>query len=66
MQLEPIGAVVNDVHEAVDSGWNAVVSEVRLRSDMAAGLTGLAARGESPQQDGGGEGPGCVDCGPWA
>ena len=41
MEFQPIGAVVNAVREAVDSGWAAVVSEVRLRPGFARGLLGL-------------------------
>ncbi|MCH7642276.1 MAG: tRNA (N6-threonylcarbamoyladenosine(37)-N6)-methyltransferase TrmO [Chloroflexi bacterium] len=39
--IEPIGRVSSPVTDPVDTGWGDVVSEVRLRPDLAAGLTGL-------------------------
>ncbi len=39
--IEPIGQVRSPVIEPVDDGWGDVVSEVRLRPDLAAGLNGL-------------------------
>ncbi len=41
MEIEPIGVVVNGVHEAVDEGWMDVVSEIRLRTELGPGLAGL-------------------------
>jgi tRNA (adenine37-N6)-methyltransferase len=41
IQLTPIGSVVNGVHDAGDSGWGEVVSELRLRPELAPGLRGL-------------------------
>lgn len=40
--LEPIGIVRSPVAEPVDEGWGEVVSEIRLREDLAPGLAGLA------------------------
>jgi len=40
--LEPIGVVSNSVTEARDESWGSVVSQIRLRPDLADGLTGLA------------------------
>jgi tRNA-Thr(GGU) m(6)t(6)A37 methyltransferase TsaA len=41
MTLEPIGLVVNGVAGARDAGWGEVVSEIRLRPELADGLFGL-------------------------
>jgi tRNA-Thr(GGU) m(6)t(6)A37 methyltransferase TsaA len=41
MELEPIGIVKNGVREARDEDWSSVVSELRLRPELAAGLRGL-------------------------
>lgn len=41
MELEPIGVVRNGIREARDEAWSNVVSEIRLRSELAAGLRGL-------------------------
>ncbi len=41
MQLKPIGVVESPVTEPVDEGWGGVVSVIRLRPDLAAGLRGL-------------------------
>jgi tRNA-Thr(GGU) m(6)t(6)A37 methyltransferase TsaA len=43
MEIEPIGVVKNGVGEATDENWGSVVSEIRLRSDLAQGLRGLEA-----------------------
>lgn len=39
--IEPIGHVHSPVIEPVDDGWGDVVSEVRLRPELADGLNGL-------------------------
>src|SRR5215470_14643639 len=39
--LTPIGTVHNSVHDPVDENWGAVISEIRLRPELAPGLTGL-------------------------
>ena len=41
MDLEPIGFVKNSVREPADAAWGSVVSEIRLRSELAEGLRGL-------------------------
>src|SRR5262245_8943659 len=41
MNLNPIGLVRNAVTEPTDEGWGAVVSEIRLRPELAEGLRGL-------------------------
>lgn len=43
LRLEPIGVVHNSVRAGGDEGWNEVVSELRVRSEWAAGLLGLEA-----------------------
>ena len=43
MEIEPVGVVKNGVTEATDENWASVVSEIRLRSELAAGLRGLEA-----------------------
>jgi tRNA-Thr(GGU) m(6)t(6)A37 methyltransferase TsaA len=40
--FEPIGTVHNEVVSPTDEGWGRVVSEIRLRPELAAGLRGLA------------------------
>jgi tRNA (adenine37-N6)-methyltransferase len=42
MDVEPIGVVSNSVTGARDEGWGSVVSEIRLRPELADGLKGLA------------------------
>ncbi|MDA1258515.1 MAG: tRNA (N6-threonylcarbamoyladenosine(37)-N6)-methyltransferase TrmO [Chloroflexi bacterium] len=39
--IKPIGVVASPVTETIDEGWGDVVSEIRLRPDLAAGLRGL-------------------------
>ncbi len=41
MHLEPIGSVRSPVREGRDDAWGGVVSEIVLRSELAAGLQGL-------------------------
>ncbi len=41
IRIEPIGHVSSPVTEPVDDGWGEVVSEVRLKPELAAGLTDL-------------------------
>ncbi len=41
MELDPIGTVINDVREAVDSDWGKVVSEIRVVPELASGVAGL-------------------------
>ena len=41
MEVEFIGVVENGVAEATDENWGSVVSEIRLRADLADGLRGL-------------------------
>ena len=41
MDLTPIGFVKNPVLDPRDEGWSKVVSEIRLRPELAAGLRGL-------------------------
>jgi tRNA-Thr(GGU) m(6)t(6)A37 methyltransferase TsaA len=40
--VRPIGVVRNSVAQPRDEGWGAVVSEIRLRPELADGLRGLA------------------------
>lgn len=40
--VRPIGVVSNSVTEPRDEGWGTVVSEIRLRPELAEGLKGLA------------------------
>ena len=41
--MRPIGIVSNRVTESVDEQWGTVVSRIRLRADLGAGLRGLEA-----------------------
>jgi tRNA-Thr(GGU) m(6)t(6)A37 methyltransferase TsaA len=41
MEIEPIGIVKSAVKEGVDENWGTVVSEIQLKPELAAGLTGL-------------------------
>lgn len=42
VRLEPIDFVSSSVTETRDEGWGSVVSQVRLRPELAEGLAGLA------------------------
>jgi tRNA-Thr(GGU) m(6)t(6)A37 methyltransferase TsaA len=41
LQLEPIGTVRSPVSEGVDENWGAVIAEIHLAEQLAAGLQGL-------------------------
>lgn len=41
MQMEPIGFVKSPIQEQLDEAWSAVVSEIWINNDLAAGLGGL-------------------------
>lgn len=41
MQLEPIGIVKSSIQEQIDEGWGAVISEIWINNELAAGLDGL-------------------------
>jgi tRNA-Thr(GGU) m(6)t(6)A37 methyltransferase TsaA len=43
MSCEPIGTVKSPVMEGVDSDWGKVESEIQIKEEYAAGLTGLDA-----------------------
>jgi tRNA-Thr(GGU) m(6)t(6)A37 methyltransferase TsaA len=43
MNCEPIGTVKSPVMEGVDSDWGKVESEIQIKEEYAAGLTGLDA-----------------------
>jgi tRNA-Thr(GGU) m(6)t(6)A37 methyltransferase TsaA len=41
MDLQPIAWVYSPAKTAVDEGWGRIVSEIRIRPELAAGLLGL-------------------------
>ena len=41
MNYEPIGTVKSPVREGIDSDWGTVESEIHIKEELAAGLTGL-------------------------
>ena len=41
IEMMPIGTVKNDVHQAVETNWGKVTSEIHLNPDLTAGLQGL-------------------------